>query len=234
LLLVAEYSCFLVPAISAWIYLLDRGRRLLRVHRPGWSRPAVLVGVSLVSAFGIYLGRIVRLNSWDPIGHPRHVARQLLESATHVGPLVFTAVWAVIVLAVGWLGLRLHDRAHAVGRRGPDLLLPLIACVAALLLCGATQVGRIYDAYGVVTPHPSPEFVFAFVALSIVVGAVAGTWFLGVLRLGRPALRGIAGGVLLPLLGVAIIWAASGMWWAQNRGLCEYGPGYEMHGDACP
>ncbi|MCW2974671.1 MAG: hypothetical protein JWN72_2944 [Thermoleophilia bacterium] len=232
-LLAAEYAVFLVVAASAWIVILDRGRDLLVERRPRWPRLAILTLVSLVSAFGIYLGRIVRLNSWDPIGHSGRVGDAISTAVTHAGPMAFTFVWAAVILVVGAVGLTFVRRTHATRIRGRQLVAPLIGCVFAALLAGGTIVGRVYEAYGVVTPHPSRHTIVLCLVASVVVGAVAGGWLVSHLGVARASEGAAASAFVLPVLGVALVWAASTMWWAQYRGLCHFGPAFNDRGDRC-
>lgn len=233
-LLAVEYAIFLVIAASAWIVILDRGRDLLVERRPRWPRLAILTLVSLVSAFGIYLGRIVRLNSWDPIRHSGDVADAIGTAVTHAGPMAFTFVWAAVILVVGAVGLNFLGRTHSTNIRGRRLVVPLIGCVFAALVAGGTIVGRVYEAYGLVTPHPTAHTVAWCLVASIGAGAISGGWLISHLGAGRASEGGVASAIVVPVLGVALIWAASTMWWAQYRGLCTYGPMFHDRGDRCP
>jgi uncharacterized membrane protein len=249
LLSAVMYGTFVVVAFAAWVLLLELARGSMRRHRPTWSWPLVLTITSLVCAFGVYLGRIERFHSWHPLKEPRYFLERVGTALTSTGPIVFTLVIAVVIGLTGALGLRLLDRARRHGSRARQLLAPLALLLSAGLLAGSTMVGRIYDAYGVVTPHPSQRVVVASVVISIVAGAIGGARLAAVTGLGRERLDrypghgrqwsklplvGLLVGVLVPVLGIGVVWAASGMWWAQHRGLCEYAPaGVELHGDFC-
>jgi uncharacterized membrane protein len=58
--------------------------------------------VSVLTAFGIYLGRFVRLNTWDAAVHPFRVARSVLaplvHPATHMRAWTFTVAFAALFL----------------------------------------------------------------------------------------------------------------------------------------
>jgi uncharacterized membrane protein len=78
----------------------------------GW---AVSVGVLFLSAFGIYLGRVLRWNSWDVVTAPGALFRDVARSALAVDPTVavmtlvfggmltlgYVALWALAAPAVG-------------------------------------------------------------------------------------------------------------------------------------
>ena len=72
----------------------------------GW---ASAVGALFLGAFGVYLGRVLRLNSWDvvtaPLGVARSVAGPVLNPGTHVTAVVVTLVFGGMLTA-GYVALR--------------------------------------------------------------------------------------------------------------------------------
>ncbi|MCW2956379.1 MAG: hypothetical protein JWO69_1248 [Thermoleophilia bacterium] len=242
------YGWFTIVAVSAWILLLDLGRGAMRRHRPGWSRRTALVAVGIVCAFGVYLGRIERFHSWHPLKDPAHFLGRVGTALTSIGPLVFTAVMAVVIVGSGWLGLALLDRARRHGTSGGQLVTALAWLMSALLLAGATTVARVYDAYGVAIPRQSTVAAASCLAIAIVVGAFASARvaqlvgavtervnvYPGHGREGTlvPRIAAI-GALVVPVLGILLVWLASSMWWAQHRGLCDYAPAVQLHGDWC-
>ena len=180
LIFAAEYAWFLAVASTAWIVLLDLGRRLLREYRPTWSPFAVLGVVSVVMAFGIYLGRIERFHSWHPIVYPVRFVRETFDAFTDVQPLAFVVIWAIVIAVVSWIGLGILDRS----RKAPSFV-----------------------------RQPSQAGV-------AVISALAWT---------------IASALLFaaPFVGVLFVSACMLQWWAQYRGLCEYGPDVKIHGEQC-
>ena len=85
------------------------------VHaRLGGRASAGYVGVvSVLTAFGIYLGRFVRLNTWDAATHPFRVARHALapivHPGTHLRAWTFTVAFAALFLAA-YASLARHGR----------------------------------------------------------------------------------------------------------------------------
>src|SRR6516164_2638837 len=65
----------------------------------GWAVAVVAIGLS---GLGVYLGRFLRLNSWDLITEPRRVLSDVLdrlhEHAHDPSPLAFTAMFGVLLL----------------------------------------------------------------------------------------------------------------------------------------
>ena len=58
-----------------------------------------VIGVALLTGYGIYLGRFVRLNSWDVAAHPGWVLRQVATPVVH--PLDTIRAWNVTVTVAG-------------------------------------------------------------------------------------------------------------------------------------
>lgn len=73
----------------------------------GWS---VALGAMLLSGLGIYMGRFLRLNSWDAVAHPHrllgHVADAAAEPASGLPGLRVTLVYG-IGLALGYAAVHL-------------------------------------------------------------------------------------------------------------------------------
>jgi uncharacterized membrane protein len=93
-------------------------RLLKSVGVPGW-----LVGVPFFSlaSLGVYLGLIVRLNSWDIIKHPGNVWNESVQSARDPTIFKLTAAFAVLLWLMYWIGDVWFDGLMgriAKGRRG--------------------------------------------------------------------------------------------------------------------
>lgn len=91
----------LLLAAFAWAGLVSAWLSLERMHvrvahryggRVGWG---FVASVSLLSGLGIWLGRFVRLNSWDVVIHPRLLLDTLLGLVLH--PLESIQAWGVSV-----------------------------------------------------------------------------------------------------------------------------------------
>jgi uncharacterized membrane protein len=54
-------------------------QRIALLMRSAWPWPPMLIGLHLLSAWGVWVGRSLRFNSWDLLDHPLRVASQCLE-----------------------------------------------------------------------------------------------------------------------------------------------------------
>lgn len=73
----------------------------------GWT---IALGSLVLSGFGIYLGRFLRWNSWDPLANPGRlagaIAQRGINPLDHPRTIAVTAIYGV-GLALGYIGLRL-------------------------------------------------------------------------------------------------------------------------------
>jgi uncharacterized membrane protein len=76
---------------------------------------AVALGSLLLCGFGIYLGRILRWNSWDVVTSPfalgRQIAHQLVHPLSHPGTWEVSAVYG-LGLVLGYVALRSVAMVH--------------------------------------------------------------------------------------------------------------------------
>ena len=77
-----------VSELSDWLRRrgVDRARRL-----------SIRLGIHLLCAFGVCLGRVERLNSWDTVVHPMRLANASWNTVTHPARMLVTFVVIVVV-----------------------------------------------------------------------------------------------------------------------------------------
>lgn len=78
LVLLVALTGFVVGFVSLFLMqsvVIERFGRLA-----GWAFIMVVAGLT---GFGVYLGRFLRLNSWDALVHPRYVTHSIGHLATH-------------------------------------------------------------------------------------------------------------------------------------------------------
>jgi uncharacterized membrane protein len=104
---------------AAWSGLLLGVVSLLQVEsflsqhwRKGYVRAFVLFSLGLCG-FGIYLGRVLRFNSWDIVTNPQELFITMLSRFVH--PLAYTGAWAFTVLFAVLFGI-VYYGCRQIGR----------------------------------------------------------------------------------------------------------------------
>jgi uncharacterized membrane protein len=86
------YALFIGAGVLAYTYsLFELGRFVDRVGLAA-SRGTIEIGVHLLAAVGVVLGRFARLNSWEPVTEPHNTLERIV--------LTLSARWAVVAVAV--------------------------------------------------------------------------------------------------------------------------------------
>jgi uncharacterized membrane protein len=94
------YAVFIASGFLAYYLSLLQVRRYLVHHGLRARVPAVVLGLHLLVAVGIFLGRWSRLNSWEPVVNPRDaLERTILALSWSDAPLLIAGVF--VVTAVG-------------------------------------------------------------------------------------------------------------------------------------
>ena len=89
------WQCYVISLLNAGYYLEQR-------QWQGWIFPMELIA-HLLSAIGIYLGRFLRLNSWDVVTQPHGVRENLAQSLSHHRPLLAITITFIILAVLYWL-----------------------------------------------------------------------------------------------------------------------------------
>ena len=113
------YAAFIGAGFVAYaVAVTEFGRFLGRSGLARW-RPAAEVGLHALCAVGILLGRLARLNSWEPVTQPHSSAERIVTTLTWRG-----APGAVLVLFVAtWVGFALtRGVGRALVRAGSSLV----------------------------------------------------------------------------------------------------------------
>lgn len=117
------YAAFVTAGFCAYALAVSEFDHLLiRRGRSARTRLVAEAGIHLLSAVGVLLGRVARLNSWDPVVEPTGTISRALATLTWWGAPVTVAALAVTC----WLGsAAVRALARAVGGWGTDLHLRL-------------------------------------------------------------------------------------------------------------
>jgi uncharacterized membrane protein len=93
-LLLASFA--LAGCALGWTSLEMMRQHVERTWGRPWSLRAVVVVVAL-TGFGIFLGRVLRLNSWDVVTRPRELTAAVLSASTDPLALALSASFAAYV-----------------------------------------------------------------------------------------------------------------------------------------
>lgn len=114
----AMFACFAWAGCLLGVASLDSMRRLLAARVGGALSHAAALVVMGLCALGIYLGRVVRLNSWDLVLRPRHVLSNLWFAVHSREAVLFTMLFSgfllLCYLTIAALDLRDDPRASAL------------------------------------------------------------------------------------------------------------------------
>ncbi|NNH75157.1 DUF1361 domain-containing protein [Nocardia uniformis] len=107
------YAAFIASGFLAYYLVLREITRFLdRSGLRSWRTPVTL-GVHLLCAVGVFLGRWVRLNSWEPVVEPRGTFERMM--------LALTWEWAPILIAAVFVATALgHFMTRAVVEAAAD------------------------------------------------------------------------------------------------------------------
>jgi uncharacterized membrane protein len=99
------YAAFIGAGLLAYAFCVaELGRFVDRVGL-GSRRPAIELGVHLLAAVGVVLGRFARLNSWEPVTEPHGTLERIV--------LTLSARWAVVAVVLMFVVVWV---AHAMTR----------------------------------------------------------------------------------------------------------------------
>jgi len=102
-LLLLEYFLYFLIGMECFVIPLMLWERMLRRHRRGWLIIPFELLIMSLSAFGIYLGRIDRLNSWDVVTDPERLVNQALHDVLALKTEEMTLLFLLAVIVIFYL-----------------------------------------------------------------------------------------------------------------------------------
>lgn len=104
----AMLASFAWAGVGVGVASLRMCSAVVRARGGRWAAAAFVVGSGLAAGFGIYLGRFIRLNTWDVATRPLTVlevsASPLLDPLAHPRAWVVTLTFALFFLAAYGIG----------------------------------------------------------------------------------------------------------------------------------
>ena len=95
------YACYMLAGLQAYVLSLGL-RNYMRTAGRRRSLLAVDVGAAFCAAVGVFLGRVDRVNSWDPLLHPEKMWSALLSLPGHLPLILITTSVILIAAMVVW------------------------------------------------------------------------------------------------------------------------------------
>jgi uncharacterized membrane protein len=109
LVLIPMFVIFMVVGVEAYVLSLINIGQYMQRH--GWGKfiPKTELILHLLSAIGIYIGRVLRFNSWDLVTQPNNLINSISPDLIHKRPVLLILItFAVISLfysLMKWLTL---------------------------------------------------------------------------------------------------------------------------------
>jgi uncharacterized membrane protein len=103
------YAAFVAAGFLLYTLVLREAGRFLQAQGLGRWRPGMEVALHLVCAVGVVLGRVARLNSWEPVTDPDTTAGRVVDTLTWSRAPLAVAVLFVVI----WAG---HAVVRGAGR----------------------------------------------------------------------------------------------------------------------
>lgn len=109
-LLIFSYASTGIVLFYATVLVMEK---LLKVYFQSKTATVLLLGILFLNAFGIYLGRYMRFNSWDIVSNPMHLITEILSYVTD--PLGHPRTWGItftygMLFFVGYCCIKLFQQ----------------------------------------------------------------------------------------------------------------------------
>lgn len=103
-------SCFTIAGFYAGIASLFHINKLLEMKYSTNKSLLLIAVICYLSSYGIYLGRILRCNSWDILSQPVDLFSTVLNSALNPEMYPFTAILGTFILAIYLISFRILNK----------------------------------------------------------------------------------------------------------------------------
>lgn len=102
-------TCFSIAGFYAGITSMLHIRSLLEMKYSHKTCRQILISLCYISAFGVYLGRILRFNSWDILSNPVKLFITILKSLDNFHAYEFTFLFGTFIVIVYGISHLLSD-----------------------------------------------------------------------------------------------------------------------------
>ncbi len=107
-LIIPQYICFLGLGFQFYVLSLTRLCNYLQQRHIINQAIGLELGINLICAVGVYLGRFNRLNSWNVINKPIHLVQTVLDNLESLHFLGFTLVLFGVITLLYYLFKQLN------------------------------------------------------------------------------------------------------------------------------
>lgn len=116
-LIIPQYLCFLVLGFQCYVFSLIKLFDYLR-HRHFINTSDRLIwaelGINLICAVGVYLGRFNRLNSWNVVTKPVTLVRTVADNLDSWHFIIFTLLFFGAITSLYYLSKRISTRIFSI------------------------------------------------------------------------------------------------------------------------
>ena len=94
------FTCFTVAGFYAGILSINEIQEAItNMFYNNKKAESFIIATCFLSAFGIYLGRVLRFNSWDILSNPMHLFDSIINCLFQIEAIVFTLFLGTFILA---------------------------------------------------------------------------------------------------------------------------------------
>lgn len=101
ILFLIDFTTILAFALTGFLSGIYSFKIMLELYRLSYTKKVVrifAIVISFLCGFGVYLGRIIRLNSWDVFTNPWKTFVQIIESTLHPLAWLITLSFGAIII----------------------------------------------------------------------------------------------------------------------------------------
>lgn len=93
-------TCFTIAGFYAGITSLFHIHQLVEMKYSATKSKLIILAICYLSSFGVYLGRILRFNSWDILSHPIDLFYNSIKSIMNIETYSFTILLGTSILLI--------------------------------------------------------------------------------------------------------------------------------------
>lgn len=100
---------YALTGILLFYFCIRKFKHIYFVHLHEKLRHLALIAILGASAYGIYLGRVLRFNSWDVLTNPMELIHSIINSVFKPGYFIHTAYITLLFMVFLYISVRVFD-----------------------------------------------------------------------------------------------------------------------------